>query len=408
MRYTSIIVVIVSILSSCESSSQSEETEPALKENKPLELVDKGIKVFPLDFETDFQGIKDPSIFKENDKEHLTFYNRLNHSIYLYNYDSAQFFKKISLSEEGPQAVPKFIFFKYLVHNMDSIFIQIPFYGMYLVNDQAEVIKKLVPKGQKYIKIRSAERINTVSLDEASTFKKGMLSVANNSQANQPNRPFLRAFVNWEVDSITSEFIQPESFINHYEEIQAIRNTQGKTISPLEKHFVADDQYVYITTPISDSIYVFKQRELVKSIYAGVPSVTITDYKSYMPLKELKIESNGGNGSVSGVVEMNQPPFYTNLYLSPNHKYLYRLLSLGTKPAINSTTNLEYATITAASLLVLDITTEEVTSIELPVDELKIGVPKSIGIFVSDAGLHIQVKGQESENEIQFRVFGVK
>lgn len=171
---------------------------------------------------------------------------------------------------------------------------------------------------------------------------------------------------------------------------------------------MADDQYIYTTTPISDSIYVFQDNDIVKSIYAGIPSITIADYKSYMPLMERIVNSNGGSGSITNVIELNQPPYFTNLFLSPNHKYLYRLLSHGTKPKLNPYNNKEYPVITAASLLVLDLSTEEITSIELPVNELKIGVPISAGIFASNTGLHIQVKGQENENEIQFRVFGVK
>ena len=227
-------------------------------------------------------------------------------------------------------------------------------------------------------------------------------------QIYEPSEPFLRANIDWNLDSITSEFIKPESFIQHYEEIQSMRNEKGRTIMPLQKHFVADDQYVYATTPISDSVYVFAGNELVKPIYASVPSETIADYKSYMPLRELIIESSGGSGSVSGPSKMNQPPFFTNLYISPNHKYLYRILSHGTRPAINPTTNIEYAAIAAATLLVLDLTTEETASIVLPVNELKIDLSVSFGIFASNAGLHIQVSGQENEDQIQFRVFGVK
>ncbi|KYG84190.1 hypothetical protein AWW67_03515 [Roseivirga seohaensis] len=409
MRYNPIkTLLVVLLLSSCGGTEKSEKTDNIIAERKPLELIDKGIKSFPLDHETDFQWIKDPSIFQKNGKEYLTFYNRPNHSIYLYDYDSAQLFKKVTLSEQGPNTVPKPFRFKYLIHSMDSIFVQIPYSGIYLINNQAEVIHRLVSNGEMTFSQRRAERINTVSLDEASTYKKGMLSVANNNQINQPNRPFVRAFVNWEIGSITSDFIRPESFITLYEEIQAVRNTKGKTIMPLPKHFAADDQYVYATTPISDSIYVFAGNELVKPIYAGVPSETITDYKSYMPLRELIIESSGGSGSVSGPSKMNQPPFFTNLYISPNHKYLYRILSHGTKPAINLTTNIEYAAITSATLLVLDLTTEETTSIELPIGELKLYVPTSSGVFANNAGLHIQVKDQQNEDEIQFRVFGVK
>jgi hypothetical protein len=279
---------------------------------------------------------------------------------------------------------------------------------MYLINEKAEVIKKLVPKGQKNLTLRAAEGINSVSIDEASVYQNKLLSVANNSQINQPDKPFLRALVNWDVGSITSETIQPQSFIKNHEEIQAIRNTKGKTIIGLEKHFVADDQYVYVTTPISDSIYVFAGSELVKSIYAGIASTKIADYQSYMALKELKIQSSGGNGSVSNILELNQPPYYTNLYLSPNKKYLYRILSEKTKPAIHPYSNAEYSAIAVASLIVIDLSTEDVTSFELPVDKLKISLPKSLGIFVSDEGLHFQVKEQENENEIQFRVFGIK
>ncbi len=399
MRYNPIkILLAVLLLSSCGGTEKSEKTDNIIAERKPLELIDKGIKSFPLDHETDFQGIKDPSIFQENGKEYLTFYNQPNHSIYLFDYDSAKLYKKITLSEQGPNGVPQHIS-KYFIHRMDSIFIDLITVNMYLVNGNAEIIDKLTLRENK-----------SVTFDGATTFKNNTLnvSVINNYLLNKTNKPFLRAYINWEVDSITSEFIQPESFINHYEEIQTLRNTKGKTIRPLEKHFVADDQYIYSTTPISDSIYIFEGNDIVKSIYAGIPSITIADYKSYMPLMERIVNSNSGSGSITNVIELNQPPYFTNLFLSPNHKYLYRLLSHGTKPKLNPYNNKEYPVITAASLLILNLSTEEITSIKLPVNELKIGVPISAGIFASNSGLHIQMKGQENENEIQFRVFGVK
>ncbi|HEY9116364.1 MAG TPA: DUF4221 family protein, partial [Roseivirga sp.] len=96
------VLVLFLILFSCSSENESTTTANA---PKPLTIVDKGMKSFPLDEET---AVDYNSRFKVNvfdGREYLSFANRPLSRIYEFDYQTSEPSRKIVLENQGPNAV---------------------------------------------------------------------------------------------------------------------------------------------------------------------------------------------------------------------------------------------------------------------------------------------------------------
>jgi hypothetical protein len=57
-----------------------------------------------------------------------------------------------------------------------------------------------------------------------------------------------------------------------------------------------------------------------------------------------------------------------------------------------------------ATLLAIDLETKEIATFELPLDKIVIQTQ----VFASSKGVHFRVKDQGNEDQVLFRIFGVK
>lgn len=405
MRYNlCVFLLAVFILNSCDQSNSGENSKSS-EINQPIEVIDKGIKSFPIDDETNFEGLVDLKLTSLEGQEYLSFYSKEANSIYMYNYENAEVFRRIQLEKTGPNSIRQFFTFQYFFHDMDSIFINIPLMGQYMINQKAEVVDKLVSGGRGI----SMDEVRNVGYDQASYFNNGQVNTLLGGQFNNKTKDaYFRATVDWSSDSITSKSIPSKELFPNYAEIVEVMNTSDKTYFGIETIFLRGTQFLIGSTPISDSVFVFKENIKSGAIYVGSPNHSIADFETYLNLKEVKMVRSGSSGSISNVVEPVQPAYYGDITISPDGKYLYRVLSHGTKAVYNELLKQDRPEVIGATLIVVNIATEQISYFDLPVDEIQVSVPVSTNVFTSSAGIHFRVKDQDNENEIQFRVFGVK
>tara|TARA_A100000171_G_scaffold45648_2_gene49634 strand:+ start:101 stop:1324 length:1224 start_codon:yes stop_codon:yes gene_type:complete len=400
------MLLAVLLLSSCGGTEKSKKTDITIVERKPLEIVDKGIKAFALDDETNFERLIDLKFNTIEGVDYLSFFDREAYSIYMYDYRQSTPIRRIQLEKVGPNRIHEFFNFQFFFHSMDSIFIRVPMVGQYLINDKAEVIDKNEAKGSGVFQ----NEIRKASYDGASYYENGKINTlwTNTNQGKNQEQTYLRTVIDWKNDSIVSKSIPANQVFSDYPKIKEMLNRKDKTFIPIKVHFLRSPEFLFASTPISDSVFLFKDNQRVKSIYAGNPTYNIADYEAFLDLREIKNTRSGSDGGVSKAEEPIQPPYYGDISISPYGKYLYRVLSHGTKPLYNEVLERDRPDVIGATLIVVDTETNEISYFELPIDEIDLKVPESLNVFTSNEGIHFRVKDQQNEDEIQFRVFGVK
>ena len=112
----------------CFSCSETIVNRNELKEQliPTYELIEDGEKTFILDSESQprnrcIQLFRNP----QNDSTYYSFYNEYNNSIYIFDFESTSFIKKIQLQKEGPDGVYPHRS-GYYISSFDSIY----FYSM--------------------------------------------------------------------------------------------------------------------------------------------------------------------------------------------------------------------------------------------------------------------------------------
>ena len=125
----------------CFSCSETIVNRNELKEQliPTYELIEDGEKTFILDSESQprnrcIQLFRNP----QNDSTYYSFYNEYNNSIYIFDFESTSFIKKIQLQKEGPDGVYPHRS-GYYISSFDSIY----FYSMatqrvYILNSQGK------------------------------------------------------------------------------------------------------------------------------------------------------------------------------------------------------------------------------------------------------------------------------
>ena len=140
------------------------------KDRDNISLTNVGYKKFTLDSITTNTNINF-RLNKINDKEYLSFFNRENFSIYIYNYKSGKLLRKIKIHRNGLNAITiPFYSIEYYIHTLDSIFIS-TIKNYYLLNSKGAILKKITPVIEsKYIKVKKP------IFDESTSYKRGILS----------------------------------------------------------------------------------------------------------------------------------------------------------------------------------------------------------------------------------------
>lgn len=402
MRLTLISFCAIVALCSCGTKDSTNEVEgTATLTTKVFELVDKGTKSFPLDFESAIDITSHFRLDEIEGKEYFSFSNPSTKSINIYDYEKGEQINKLKLANEGPNTVMLSYKLDFLIHSLDSIFIS-GFQHYYLVNSKAEVLKKLDnPKEQT----RIADAI-PVSLTQAASYRNGQLlgplkySLINKGEGNS----YFWGTIDTNTAQENLDLVKARSFLDNYNQIKAYENNTKPKVIPFSPHYAGNYTNLVASTGFSDSIYFIKSGKLNKTAYLSSPEIEITDYKTYLSLNRIEILKRGAQK----ISEPIQPPHFAGLYLSPNKKFVYRILISKTKGKYIETLQTETPQVEDALLLVYNTQSGETSSIALPVEELSLSPNLNNNAFASNAGLHILTKEQASENRVDFRVFGVE
>lgn len=113
-------LIIVVAFFSCNHSSESNENSQNISKRKTNKLVKKSEMKYQIDNSIDY-FITNLYSSEINNNEIFHFYHQNSHSVFLYNLNEQQYFKKISFKKEGPNAVKEI--FGYYLHNTDTIYL---------------------------------------------------------------------------------------------------------------------------------------------------------------------------------------------------------------------------------------------------------------------------------------------
>lgn len=383
------------------SASASDEIEVAAK---TLRLIDKGTKTFPLDNETSvgpnprFRSRVDDGI------EYLTFATRQNNMIYEFEYETALPTRKIRLAPEGPNQVRLFFAIGYFFHTSDSIFVDSGGLGYYLINGEAEVLKKI---GIKPDEPNFDSNCCPISFSNASFFEDNKLYGQQrfSTEDDPETTRFEFGSISLADDSKFRQLLPASAFIPQHEEIWQMEQAKDPWVINFSPYFYSQGGLLYAASPIADTVYVFdREFDLKDKYYAGASGISLADYKSYLLINQMQQVENG----YQRVTQTDQPAHFSDLFVSPDGQLVYRVLIESTRGTFNEYSDMELAEVSKASLVVLDRETKTVVRFQLPVEELKILDASNRFMFVNSTGLHIQTKEQENEDELTFRVFGVE
>ena len=389
-----LLIVLLFILSACGTSS-NKESEAG---NVSYELTQLEDKVFMLDDETSVDGIYAKYVVVDG-VGYYSFFNRPNRHLYFYNYKTGEIAHKIKLAADGPnEIIYPYGFFEYWVHDFDNIFVNtMQFY--YKINKEGEVLKRV--KSHENFSFSDSR----LSLDASTTFKDGKLYTSNTSFVTaEGDTSWLRANFDFEKGEVEKYYLDERTILPDFEEKAERTREMAKTggITSLAFFFAGNDQNLYGTSQISDSLYYFENSEFKETYFAGDPEIKSTDLDGFFMLSIVTRTEN----SVSIGPNPTQPPhFVGNLYTSPDKQMIYRVLVHGTKPRINPETNKEEPKIFGASLIVFDTKTKKSGVIKLP-EELINQVALN-NAFVTEEGIHFSLKEANSESEKVYKVVKV-
>ena len=381
-------------------SCQQEKKHPEESSTtQALTVTDEGIKTLALEYGVNFELLTGLKLTKIDDQEYITFYDRITHSIYLYDYQTDDLFKKVSMEKYGPNEVKQVS--RFFFHTMDSIFVDSSF-GIYLINSNAEVLTKK-SKGAKHKNgvIFLDFNSNRYNFSQDSHFKNGQIDMAI-FIVNRSSEHHEYAIFDFEKDSISKELIKTETIIKNYEEVLKVQEEaqkRGGWTSKIMRFFSRNKNHLYSSTSISDSLFLFNEGEYIKTIYAGVPTIEVANYSDYTTIDIV----DHFEGGMTLHKNPKQPAFYKNMLMSPNGKFIYRLLYHGAKPKFVDGNEGAVPNPLGITLIVIDTETEELSYHELPIEEIDI----DRNLFVSNEGIFFRVKDQQNEDQVQFRFFKV-
>jgi hypothetical protein len=135
-----IYLLFLLFLVACVDNGGSVVNKEQKKHTNNLTLVFSGIKEFDLDDETSYLT-EYMQLIDTDTATYFSFHNKYSNSIYLYDYDSSRFQRKIQYQKEGNNGVGDIQGYVYV--NEDSIFVYSYWgYTLYLTNSKAAVLSK--------------------------------------------------------------------------------------------------------------------------------------------------------------------------------------------------------------------------------------------------------------------------
>ncbi len=322
---------------------------------------------------------------------YLNFFNPTNNAIYIYDFEKNIVRAKIRLDKEGPNGINSGsqLSLDYFVHTLDSIFIT----GLkdhYLVNNKGEVLIRGRFSDANNNTTSISEKI--LSFDNATYFENKKLYSGITSYLQEDSAPNLQAVLPVTMDTILSEYMKESILVPKYQEILELKEKLRK-----ERRYVAiglsferNKEYLYASTPVSDTVYVFKDFQLIKKVYTGTNEVTISSNSDYF---------DQFRNSTYKIAQ--EYPFYKDLIVSDD--YLYRVLSKGNKMSVNVETQEEELTSKGDYLIVYNLKTDQVNHVELPSNTIRYYTG-----FTFENKLYFKLKEQPSENNIRYGVYEVK
>ncbi|NVK86172.1 MAG: DUF4221 family protein [Cytophagia bacterium] len=399
-----ILLICLSGAISYSCNSSKEKSEASQQGASPLEIVDLGTKSFPLDAETavDFNSRFKVNVF--DGKEYLSFANRPLSRIYEFDYESGEPSRTIKLEKDGPNAVNLWWNIGMFFHSKDSIFLDSGGFGYYLVNGKGEVLQKFgMPNKENTLEPECCPIVFT----NATFFENGVIYGEQNPNPSDNEQDLDYAFgsYNLKSDEKNRSILEKSAFIPDHQKIKEMVKAKDPWVRDFTASFYASNDLLFTSSPISDSVHIFEDFNLLEKLYISYPETELADYRSFLLINQLQEVSNG----IQNLTEVNQPPHYSGLLVSANGNLIYRILIEETRGKMFENTNEEYPEITKASLIVFNRTTNSIGRYELPVEDIEIPFSTvSRSVFVNKSGIHFQTKEQASEDRLDFRVFGVK
>jgi hypothetical protein len=400
-----ILLVLLFALWSCSDKNVQVEKDDTDSMSASVTIVDSGIKTFSIDNEADFLNLSGLKLTEIVGKEYVTFYGRQAHAIYMYDYASGDIYRKIVMKKSGPNTVKagnQFFF-----HTLDSIFINSRF-GVQLINSKAEILtQRSAGTKQRNGAMVIGDNTPSLQFDQGSRFENGQIEMLM-LFFNRTEDDYERAVFDFSLNKAVGEMVQTKTLISNFNEVLRVkqaRRKRGEYAFDLARYFSSNQNYLFATTPILDSLYLFKRNgELLRTIYAGVPGVEVVPYSDYA---SLVLQENLTDGFIY-FDNPKQPPYYRSTLMSPNGRFVYRVFYHGAKPRFNEESDRPIPYVFEATLVIVDLETEYLIYYSLPVDEIDLEIRSNPNLFVSNRGIHFRVKGQENEDQVQFRVFELK
>lgn len=398
------LLICLSGAISCSCNSLNEKSEASQLDASPLEIVDLGTKSFPLDAETavDFNSRFKVNVF--DGREYLSFANRPTARIYEFDYESGEPTRKIKLESEGPNAVNLFFNIGMFFQAKDSIFLDSGGFGYYLVNGDGQVLNKAgMPLKENTIDSSCCPILFT----NGTYFKENKIFGTHWPDVEDEKEIKECAYGSIDIidNSKTKRLLKKSLFIPQYKEINEMVEKKDPWVRPLHISYYYEGELLYAGTPISDTVYVFKDFELTNRFFVGKSNIELADYRSMLLTSQIQQIQNG----YQNVLQIDQPPHFGDVFVSPDGQLIYRVLIEGTRAKKVENSDQEFPEVAKASLIVFNQSTGQLSTMDLPVDELDIPLStQSRSVFVSSAGIHFEAKEQLSEDRLDFRVFGVK
>jgi hypothetical protein len=158
--------------------------------------------------------------------------------------------------------------------------------------------------------------------------------------------------------------------------------------------FARNGDYLYASTPISDIVSVFKNKELIDKVNTSTNAIKMPDTRGYFDQFRTK-----------AYLKAMEYPFYKGLFsdVTDNRNFLYRIVSKGNSVVYNENTKQDEQTSKGGYLIVIDLNTNKTTYLELPTDHIDIN-----SCFVVNGKIHFKLKVQDNENEMTFKTFSVE
>jgi hypothetical protein len=397
MKNSLLYGIIILFLSAC---NQNEETQTEADHSDIiLEIEYKGLDTLFLDKTTDFQSLGLLQLTKIDNEEYLSHFSRITRSIYIYSLHSGKLMNKVTLNSEGANQIIFPITPIYFIHSLDSIFIDTQLHNYYLINDRAQVLKSIGKRSKNF-------RNNDLSTSfESTIFFDGHQihgSIRMPFYGTPKETIYARASLKFQEELEMVMSIKNEQFIENFKEVMAYREVEeneGNRLINMPRYFVHHADYLFATTPVSDSMYVFKNGQLLESFYAGVSGFDKATHIEYLNFTRTIRRP----GEILYLHETKRNSYYFNTLIDPDGRFIYRVMIQGTNAVFNDAADKKIPEFNGATLLAIDLETKEIATFELPLDEIVIQTQ----VFASSKGVHFRVKDQGNEDYVLFRIFGI-